>query len=161
MAQGTLTCVVGWLDVLMSNKLPQPFATLVQFSAHTHEQFVVAANAAQQQTLHFAADRSHATDKSGATDSVVAVIAPVFEQLAGHAPQAVSMPPRLIVTLIGQQHFAVLATRMPPVCGESTVGQTRTVHRITARRAEVLALHQQSGNKVQLRRDIAMSISVP
>ena len=79
MTESTLTCVVGWLDFFVSNKLPQPFAMVVQLAAHAHERFVVAGDTAQQQTLYFTADRSHAPDESGATDSAVAIIAPVFE----------------------------------------------------------------------------------
>lgn len=115
MAQGTLTGVVGGFDPLMTDQHPEPLTMLVQLLAHTHERRVASLDTAQQQTLHLAADRGHATDKSSTTDRAMATVAPVLEQFVGHPAEVISEAFGLIVSAVNQSLKITLQMNPAPL----------------------------------------------
>ena len=68
-----------------------------------------ALSAAQQKTLHLAADRTHPTRQCRPRDPADAVIGPMLEQLAGGASQA--MPKVFRLAVAGQHGWPNSASR--------------------------------------------------
>ena len=82
MTQRTLASVICRFHPFVIQEHPQPLAMLVQFPTRSTHVAVVALHSAQQQTLHFAANRTHSTHQCGTRNPVGAIVGPMLEQLA-------------------------------------------------------------------------------
>jgi hypothetical protein len=92
MTQRALARIVHRLDPLVMQERPQPLPMFVQFPARASHFFVSALHSAQQQTLHLAADRPHATHQRRPRNPAIPIIGPMLEQLAGGRALAFAQP---------------------------------------------------------------------
>ena len=112
MTQRPLPGIVRRLDPFVTQEHPQPGAMLVQFPACAARIGVTALGAAQQQTLHVAADRSHPTQQCRPRNSTLPIVGPVLEQLARRMPQTTAE--MLCTRVTAVDHRLEIAFQMGP-----------------------------------------------
>ena len=112
MTQRSLARIVRRFDPFVAQERPQPRTVFVQFPTRAACIGVTALGAAQQQTLHIAADRSHPTQQCRPRDSALPRVGPVLEQLARRMPQTTAEVLRARVAAV--DHRLEIAFQMSP-----------------------------------------------
>ena len=116
MPQGTFSRVVGGLDIVLIDKLPEPILMVVQLGAHANQPGIARARPAQEQAVNRVAHRCHSAAKYAPGDHAGILFAPMFKHRGELLNQIVSQ----------SFHMGCLGVRSTPGCrvaGEpSTIG---------------------------------------
>ena len=112
MTQRPLARIVRRLHPFAMQKRPEPWPMFVQLPTCAAHASIATLHSAQQQTLDFAANRTHPTQQCRPRDFTGAIIGPMFKQLACRASQTLSEPFRARIARV--DHRLEIAPQMRP-----------------------------------------------